>query len=268
MYLDSEPLISFDHADDGSFKEYEILIVEDNKELATFLGHHFMKVFKIQLASDGLEALKKIKKSHPDMIISDIMMPHMDGYNLCNTIKGSIETSHIPVILLTSKTSDEAVVAGLNTGADAYIGKPFNLKELDLHIRNILRYRENLRKHFASFSSGMDKLSELGNRDQMFIKKLSNIVIKHLDDGNFDVDMFCNEVNVSRTLLHIKLKKITGLSTTAFISKIRMSEAKKMLDEGLLSVSEISYRVGYNDPAYFSKSFKKMFGKSPSEMSN
>jgi AraC-like DNA-binding protein len=190
----------------------------------------------------------------------------MDGFALCHAVKDSIETSHVPIILLTSKSGDEARIEGLYKGADAYVSKPFSMKELDLYVRNILRSKERLRKHFATFDSLKEVVSGLGNKDQMFIKALSEAVNKNLDNASFNVDMFCREVNVSRTLMHMKVKKITGLSTTEFIKKIRMNEANRMLKENNLTVSEIAYKVGYNDPSYFSRSFKKMFGKNPTEI--
>lgn len=264
IYFDSDPAVTFEMQDSSTIKNYELLIVEDNIELASFLSHHFSSVFKVHIAYDGKQALDRIKKSHPDLIISDIMMPHMDGFALCNAVKDTLETSHIPVILLTSKTGDDSRIEGLYKGADAYVDKPFNLKELDLRIRNILKSRENLRKHFAKFASMPETVANLSNKDQMFINKLTDIVYAHLDDGSFNVDSFCQEVTVSRTLMHMKLKKITGMSTTEFIKNIRLTEAKKMLQEDKLTVSEIAYRVGFNDPAYFSKSFKKLFDKPPS----
>lgn len=264
IYFDSDPAVTFEMQDSSTIKNYELLIVEDNIELASFLSHHFSSVFKVHIAYDGKQALDRIKKSHPDLIISDIMMPHMDGFALCNAVKDTLETSHIPVILLTSKTGDDSRIEGLYKGADAYVDKPFNLKELDLRIRNILKSRENLRKHFAKFASMPETMANLSNKDQMFINKLTDIVYAHLDDGSFNVDSFCQEVTVSRTLMHMKLKKITGMSTTEFIKNIRLTEAKKMLQEDKLTVSEIAYRVGFNDPAYFSKSFKKLFDKPPS----
>lgn len=266
LFFDTDDEPAFDFQDNGTVKEYGLLIVEDNKELASFLQHHFAPVFNVQTATDGEEAYKKILKSHPDLVISDIMMPRMDGYALCSAIKESVETSHIPVILLTSKTRDEARMEGFFKGADAYVGKPFNLRELDLQVRNILRFRENLRNHFAAFGELEENITTLGNKDQMLIKSLTATVHKHLDNGSFDVDMFCKEASLSRTLLHMKLKKITGLSATGFIKNIRLNEARKMLLENNLTVAEIAYRVGYNDPAYFSKTFKKFFGKSPSEI--
>lgn len=266
LYVDSQPSELFDYTDIGPEKKYVMLVVEDNKELASFISHHFSVIFKIKVAYNGEDALEKIKKSPPDIIISDIMMPRIDGFTLCSLIKESIETSHIPVILLTAKSGDESRIEGFYKGADAYIEKPFNLKELDLIIRNILRSKEKLRKHFATLNSFGETVGLLGNKDQMFIKKLTETVYRHLDDCNFEVGKLCNEVHVSRTLLHMKLKKITGLSATEFINNIRLNEAKKMLQEGSWTVSEVAYKVGYKDPAYFSKSFKKFFGKTPSEI--
>ena len=183
-----------------------------------------------------------------------------------HAVKESIETCHIPVLLLTSKNGHESRVEGLHKGADVYVDKPFNLKELDLQVRNLLKSRENLRKHFSKLDSLQESVGQLGNKDQAFIRRLTESVKLHLDDGNYNVEMMCGEVNVSRTLLHVKLKKITGLSTTEFIKNIRLNEARKMLLDGQLSVSEIGYRVGFNDPAYFSKSFKKLFNQLPSKV--
>jgi len=266
LYLDSEPEVIFDLGQDGSSKEYEILVVEDNRELASFLCLHFKSAFKVQLALDGEEGLKKIRKSQPDLVISDIMMPRMDGFALCKAVKESIETSHIPVILLTSKADDDSRFEGLYRGADVYVSKPFRLQELDLQIRNIIRARANLRKHFSSLGTFHQALGTLGNRDQSFIRSLTDAVNKNIDNTNFDVDMLCREVGISRTLLHLKIKKIAGLSTTEFIKKIRLNEARKMLEEHNYTVSEIAYRVGFSDPSYFSKAFKKEFNRSPKEV--
>ena len=266
IYVDSQTSELFDYNENGPGKKYMMMVVEDNKELASFIAHHFSVIFKVKVAYDGEDAFEKIKKLHPDIVISDIMMPRIDGFTLCSLIKESIETSHIPVILLTAKVGDEFRIDGFYKGADAYIEKPFNLKELDLIVRNILRSKEKLRKHFATFDSLRVKGGELGNKDQVFIKKLTETVYKYLDDGNLGVETLCKEVNVSRTLLHVKLKKIAGLSSTEFINNIRLNEAKRMLQEGNFTISEIAYKVGYNDPAYFSKSFKKLFGKAPSEI--
>jgi len=246
--------------------EYELLVVEDNKDLSAFLVQHFSRYYKVSLAYDGEEAMKKIAKSQPDIIISDIMMPRMDGYTLCSTIKNAVETCHVPIVLLTAKSGFDSKLQGLNYGADAYIDKPFNLRELELTVRNILRSRENIRNKFAKFDSLTETVTQLCNKDQQFIERLTTIIYEHLDDANFNVELFCKEIMISRTLLHVKLKKITGLSTTEFVKNVRLNEAKKLLSVGELTVSEIAYKVGFNDPAYFSKSFKKMFDVSPSSI--
>jgi signal transduction histidine kinase/DNA-binding response OmpR family regulator len=264
--LDSQPDLVFSASDNRDGQEYDMLIVEDNWELASFLHNHYSGAFRVKVAGDGISALEKIGKTSPDIIISDIMMPRMDGFELCNRIKESIETCHIPVILLTSRTHDDSKIEGYLRGADAYVGKPFNLRELDLQIRNILQAKKNIRRHFAKLDAFKETVEKLGNRDQMFVRKLTDAIHRHLDDGSFNVDNFCRELNVSRTLLHMKLKKITGLSTTEFMKKIRLNEAKRMLEEGSMTISEIAYSVGFNDPAYFSKSFKKQYGKIPSSL--
>lgn len=245
---------------------YELLIVEDNKELASFLSYHFSGYFKVTTARDGEEAIQKIEQAQPDLIISDIMMPKMNGTELCKRLKDNFETSHIPIILLTAKTGDESKLEGLGCGADAYINKPFGVKELGLHVRNILLSRENLKKHLMKFGVKEDSFSGLNNKDQKFIGHLTEIVFKNMDNPQFDVDSFAAEAAVSRTLLHNKLKKITNLSTTEFIKMVKLTEAKKLLIKNELSVSEIAYKVGFNDPAYFSRSFKKYFKVAPSEM--
>lgn len=245
---------------------YELLIVEDNKELASFLGYHFSNYFKVTIARDGEEALQKIEHSQPDLIISDVMMPKMDGTELCKRVKENFETSHIPIILLTAKTSVESKMEGLDSGADAYISKPFSVKELGLHIRNILLSRENLKKHLMKFGVKEDTFTSLNNKDQKFIEHLTKIIYKNMDNPQFDVDNFAAEAAVSRTLLHNKLKKITNLSTTEFIKTIKLTEAKKLILKNEFSISEIAYKVGFNDPAYFSRSFKKYFKVAPSEI--
>jgi ligand-binding sensor domain-containing protein/signal transduction histidine kinase/DNA-binding response OmpR family regulator len=268
FFLDSQPEVLFDNQENGSKKEYDLLIVEDNRELASFLQNHYAVAFRVQIAHDGTDAMEKIRRAQPDIVISDIIMPRMDGFAFCNTLKDSLETCHIPIILLTSRNNEEARIEGFSRGADAYVGKPFNLRELDLQVRNLLQARKNLRNHFLKLDGLQETVGKLGNKDQMFIRKLTDAVHLHLDDGTFDVEMFCRELNISRTLMHMKLKKITGLATTEFIKKIRLDEARKMLLEGNLTVSEIAYRVGFNDPAYFSKSFKKQFGRIPSSISS
>ncbi len=265
LTLDYEPIFDSESSEDGTLKEYEILIVEDNKELANFLSHHFTRVFKTRVASNGKEGYEKAIKFHPDLIISDIMMPVMDGYALCDKLKDSFETSHIPIILLTAKFGENDRLEGLHKGADAYLSKPFNLRELDLNVKNIIKGRENIKQHFLKFNNTNRPLTKLVNKDQKFLEELTEIIQKHIDDPRLTVEKLCEIACISRTLIHLKLKKLTSMSTTEFIKSIRLGEARKLLEEGSLTVSEVAYKVGFNDPDYFRRSFKKIYSQSPSE---
>ncbi|MBN2484930.1 MAG: response regulator [Bacteroidales bacterium] len=266
--LDNEPVFGDGETHDGSLKEYELLIVEDNKELATFLSHHFARIFKTRVACDGAEGLEKAFKYNPDIVISDIMMPKINGFELCDKLKESFETSHIPIILLTAKTGHETKLEGLHKGADAYLAKPFSLRELDLHVRNIIKGKENLKKYFSRFDPKNVSIGQLANKDMAFVETLTRVVFEHLDNSELSVDGLCKMVNISRTLIHLKLKKITGMSTTEFIKSIRLNEAIKLLQTGNYTVSEVAYKTGFNDPDYFRRSFKKLFNTAPSSVVN
>jgi YesN/AraC family two-component response regulator len=249
----------------NSLLEYQLMIVEDSEELINFLSEHFDKNYKIVKAGNGAVALSKIKKSAPDIIISDIMMPEMDGIELCRAIKSDLNTSHIPVILLTAKTTIENKLEGLDGGADAYIAKPFSLKELELVVKNQLNARDKLRNHFLKFGTVKDLDMSFTNRDQDFILKLTHIVEKHLDDAEFNITLFAQEACVSRSLLHLKLKKIVSLSASEFIRRIRLQKATELLKGTDYTIAEIAYKVGYSDSNYFSRSFKDLYQVNPSE---
>lgn len=250
---------------DDPLPEYQVMIVEDSEELANFLGEHFDDQYKIVKAANGAIALDKIKKSAPDIIISDIMMPEMDGIELCRAVKSDISTSHIPVIFLTAKTTIENKLEGLDGGADAYIAKPFSLKELDLVIKNQLSTRGKLRNHFLQFGSVKDVDLTFANRDQDFILKLNRIVEKHLDNTAFNITLFAEEACVSRSLLHLKLKKLVGLSASEFIRHIRLQKAAALLKATDHTIAEVAYKVGYSDSNYFSRTFKEKYQVNPSE---
>jgi signal transduction histidine kinase/DNA-binding response OmpR family regulator len=247
-------------------KMYNVLIVEDNNELAIFLKNHFSKKYKTSLVRNGKDALIKIKNSHPDIIISDIMMPIMDGYEMCNILKGDVETSHIPIVLLTAKSGVDSKIEGLLNGADAYLSKPFNLKVLDLQVNNILSAIDSNKKLSTKFEAIDDSTNQLHNKDAQFIGKLTDIILEHLENPEFKVNELCNKALISRTHLHLKLKELTGLTTSGFIRTVRLNEAKKLLTTKMYTVSEVANMVGYNDSVYFSKSFKKVFNKLPSEL--
>tara|TARA_R110002049_G_scaffold301166_1_gene493053 strand:+ start:15715 stop:19731 length:4017 start_codon:yes stop_codon:yes gene_type:complete len=244
-------------------QEMSILIVEDNKELILFLSKYFSKNFKIIRAKDGVEALQKLERYHPDLIISDVKMPNMNGIVLCKKVKSNKATAHIPFILLTARTEETQKIEGLSVGANAYVAKPFNLKELDLLIKNLLESNKHLKSRFSNISFSEQQNLPSNNREIEFIKKITTLVDSHYQDPNFNIQDLAEKVSISRSLLHIKMKKTMHTNASDFIKKVRMAKAVELMKQGML-ISEVAYKVGYNDPNYFSRVFKKEFDISPS----
>lgn len=244
-------------------KEFDILFVEDDRELLKFLCDHFREKYAVSAVPNGREALECIKKHVPDLVITDLMMPKMDGISLCKELKSNFEYSHIPIIMLTSKSDVETRIESLEVGADQYLSKPFLMPELELQIRNILAAKSNLKKHFIQFGN-VQVDHPIKNRDQQFIERITAIVLANIDNPELNVSVITKDAGVGRTLLHTKLKQILDLSATEFINTIRLKEAQKiLLTEHDLTMSEVAYKVGFNDPNYFSRIFKKMFNVSP-----
>lgn len=216
-------------------------------------------------ANNGLEGLELTKTKAPDIIISDLMMPEMSGVEMCKIIKTDINTSHIPVIILTAKTGIENEKEGLETGADEYVLKPFDIEILKLRLNNILRTKQQwIQKFKLNFSAKTWR--ELSNKlDQKFIKKSIGIVQKNMDNANFSVEQFALDIGMSRSALFLKIKSITGQSSSEFIRTIRINNAAKLIKSRRYSISEIIYMVGFSDPKYFRTCFKKQFGTLPSE---
>lgn len=250
--------------DSTTKREFELLFVEDNKELLKFLSDHFSSIYKVRTAANGVEALQCISTHIPDLVVTDLMMPKMDGIVLCKELKTNFEYCHIPILLLTSKSDIETRIESFEVGADHYVSKPFLLPELELRIRNILLAKTNLKKHFIKFGT-LNVDYPLKNRDQHFIEKITTVIKNNIENTEFGVTALTKELGIGRTLLHNKLKQILDLSTTEFINTIRLKEAQKLLiQEPELTMSEVAYKVGFNDPNYFSRTFKKMFNVSPS----
>lgn len=242
-----------------------LLIVEDDADVRNYLVAGFMDSAHVLIASNGKEAMDILKDEDVDLIITDWMMPVMDGLELCKTVKQNFKTSHIPVIMLTAKTNEEDEYEGLAVGADSYIGKPFDINKLRLKFRNLLRAKQRTLEHYSqSIDVDPEKIA-FNELDREFLEKAKKIVLDNLDNIAFSVDDFCKDMLMSRSNLHLKMKAITGESTIEFIKKIRFSEATKLLEEGRYSVSEISIMVGFNTASYFTTSFKKYFGILPSE---
>jgi signal transduction histidine kinase/CheY-like chemotaxis protein/AraC-like DNA-binding protein/streptogramin lyase len=242
-----------------------VLIVEDNFDLRTFIANSLYDEYKVLEAGDGKEAYELAKGQSPDLIISDIMMPEMDGLELCSKIKNNLVTSHIPVILLTARSSVENWIEGLETGADDYMPKPFNINILIARIKNIIEIRKNLRKIFSKELTPDPSKFVCSSPDEEFIKKAMEVVGQNFTNPEFGVDEFVNKMNVSRSLLHKKLSSLTDQSAGDFINALRMKKAAGLILLNHLSISEIAFEVGFNDPKYFSRSFKKYFGITPSD---
>lgn len=241
---------------------YKILIVEDNLELLKFLKKHFSYKFQVFTASDGEQALEKLKSVFPDIIISDLKMPKLSGIQLCKKIKTSQETKHIPFILLTAKNDESLRLKALSSGANSYIEKPFNLNELDLMVNNLLDTGKNLEKRFNNKTNDQLIPTPENNQDREFLRKIDLLVEEHYSNPNFGVESMAADIGISRSLLHLKMKKLTGLSTLDYIKQFRMKKAIRYLAQGK-NISEVAFKVGYNDPNYFSRAFKKTHNMTP-----
>ena len=244
--------------------EYKILIVEDNIELNNYLNDILSVNYIVDVAYDGIEGYEKSCNGDYDLILSDVMMPKMDGNEFASKIKGNVLTSHILVLLLSAKIEPDAKTEGLENGADAYLSKPFNPNDLLKMISNLLNTRNSIiNKYKIADNTPVIKLGT-NKKDEEFLNKLESLILNNIKEESFGIDEICSVIGISRSLLYLKLKKLTNSSATEFIRTIKMKEAKKYLSQGS-NVSEASYLVGIYDPNYFTKCFKKQFGISPSE---
>ena len=251
---------------------YRLLIVEDNVELLMLMHQIFAQKYKVKTASNGQQALDIIQTAELDLIVSDVMMPVMDGYELTQRVKGDPNTSHLPIILLTAKTQDEDRKEAMLIGADDYVTKPFKLSDLELRINNIIENRKRIQHEFRQQSAEetQQRLTPPENAtptpDQEFMKRALDCVYKHLDDSDYDRDTFAQDMGASASTLYNKLRSLTGMNVSSFIRDIRLKEAKRLADtQPDLRVSDLAYRVGFRDPKYFSTCFKKQYGLQPSE---
>jgi signal transduction histidine kinase/CheY-like chemotaxis protein/ligand-binding sensor domain-containing protein len=244
----------------------QVLLVEDNVELADFITGILSAQYGVTHVLNGSLGLDQALSMIPDVIISDIMMPVMDGYELCDRLKTDIRTDHIPVILLTAKVSQENLIEGLERGADDYLTKPFNPTELLLRIRNLLerqrKLRERIRQQLA-LPGDLSTVPETIPQD-VFITRLYEVLDDHLDDAYFGVDQLVGLINMSRSNLHRKLKALTGMSTSEVVRNYRLKRASLLLKEGFNS-SDTAYKTGFGSPAYFTKSFREVYGITPTE---
>jgi signal transduction histidine kinase/ligand-binding sensor domain-containing protein/DNA-binding response OmpR family regulator len=248
------------------FHTTTLLVVEDNEELLQLMVHLLSKEYNILTAENGKEAIVVIENEKVELIISDIMMPEMDGIALCRFVKENIEYSHIPIILLTAKNKEQDKAEAYESGADAFISKPFNLSVLYARIQNLLKNRERMAVDFKNQVSFELKYLNYNSIDEQFVQKAIECVYQHLNDIDFNQLQFAEEMKTSKSTLYNKLKSLTGLNTSAFIRNIRLKAACKIMEENPnLRISEIAYFVGFNDPKYFGTCFKKEFNLLPSE---
>jgi DNA-binding response OmpR family regulator len=245
---------------------YKVLIVEDNLELLMLMQHMLRSHYRVFIAPNGKDALDIIHQTDLDLIVSDVMMPEMDGLELTKIIKEDDNYKHLPIILLTAKTQEEDQQEALRIGADEYLTKPFRLSDLKLRIDNIIENRKRAQQEFTQKSGEDIKKGETPTPEQDFLKKAMACVHTHLDDADYDRDAFAADMGASPSTLYNKLRAITGMNVSTFIRDIRMKEAYQLAKSNpSLRVSDLAYRVGFQDPKYFSTCFKKQFGVQPKE---
>ncbi|MBR0262585.1 MAG: response regulator [Prevotella sp.] len=258
------------HIDDDTNDEdsYKVLIVEDNLELLMLMQQLLKSYYRVYIAPNGAEALKIVQDKEIDLIVSDVMMPEMDGYELTRTLKGDANFNHLPIILLTAKKLAEDETEGLEAGADDFLTKPFRLKDLKLRIDNIIENRKRMQAEFSqeSVEDTRQKVAKPLTPDEIFLNRVLDFVHQHLADEDYDRDALAADIGASASTLYNKLRAITGMNVSAFIRDVRMKEARRMAEENPnLRVSDLAYNVGFHDPRYFSTCFKKQFGIQPKE---
>ena len=244
-----------------------ILIVEDEEEILSYLKEELEGDYRIMTRKNGREAYDTILADTPDLVISDIMMPEMDGLSLCRKIKQNTNVNHVPVILLTAKSKPEDTMEGMATGADAYMVKPFNTELLKSTIANLLANRKLLKSKFSGAQQQEDKVQKLSMKsaDEILMSKIMKVINENLSNPDLNVEMLAANVGLSRVHVHRKLKELTNLSARDFIKNIRLQQAAALLKEKKLTVSEVAYATGYTNLSHFSSSFKEVHGMSPKE---
>ena len=248
--------------------EKTVLVVEDNEDFSHFLSQELGRIYnKVLTAKDGIEGAMMAEAENPDIIVSDVMMPRMNGTDMCRRIKENIETSHIPIILLTAWSTDEGRAAGYKAGADAYIAKPFDMEVLLARISNLLEKQEKRQRDFSHSISLDPKTVTDSSPDEDFLKEVIACIEKNIDNSEYTIDSLSTDVVMSRMSLYRKMKSLTGQTPADFIRTVRLKTAAKLLKEEKCTVSEACYRTGFASPQNFAKHFKEMFGVLPSQYS-
>jgi signal transduction histidine kinase/ligand-binding sensor domain-containing protein/DNA-binding response OmpR family regulator len=251
--------------EDKLSEKASVLIIDDDHDLCNYLADSLKNSFRILSAENGKEGWEMANRFSPDVIISDVMMPEMDGLELCTRLKTEIQTSHIPVILLTARSEAENYIEGLDTGADDYIAKPFNIRIIEAKIKNLIENRKRLKALFANSLIPVPREVTTTRSDEIFLQRAIKLVEENINDADFSVQDMASELCISRSLLHKKLTAIVDQSAGDFITAIKLKKSALLMHEGNFNISDVAYAVGFNDPKYFSRCFKKFFGKSPSD---
>lgn len=244
-----------------------LLIIEDNEDVLTYIQLCLVEHYRIKVARNGKEGLEKAFELIPDIIISDVMMPEKDGFEVTQTLKQDTKTSHIPIILLTAKATHQNKLKGLKFGADAYLMKPFDKEELSIRLEKLVELRNRLQQYYASgdFLEKEDK-AKIDNPESIFLKEMYQIINMHLMENDFSVPQMAQAMNMSQVQVYRKLKALTGKTPTQYIRAIRMEKAMTLLKTTTLNISEIAYDLGFSDPNYFSRTFQQVYGRTPSSV--
>ena len=243
-----------------------VLLVEDNADVRKYVRGHLETRYEVVECENGLEAIEMVRERKPDLIISDVMMGGMDGYELCRAIRTDPDVSDIPIVLLTARAGDEDKVEGLRTGADDYILKPFNSTELMVRAENLIEIRSRLREQYSTHViQVLPSDVQVESADEAFLRHARELLEEHIDNPNFGTEWLAEEIGLSPRQLRRRIKELTNLSTTGFIRTLRLQRSAQLLEQQAGSVAEIAYAVGFNDPKYFSRLFRQIYGVSPSE---
>ncbi|MEM1326903.1 MAG: two-component regulator propeller domain-containing protein [Bacteroidota bacterium] len=277
---DFAPTITYEHPKEiaaGTLAEMDVtlvhtaatkntlLIVEDNLDIARYVRSMFEQQYEVVVAENGKMGYKKAHELSPDIIISDIMMPEMNGIDLCQLLKSELATSHIPIILLTARTTSIHELEGMKIGADDYISKPFNAELLRLKVANIIQTRKRLYEKIIVEQSLRPKEIAINSADQQFLEQLLDIIETHMEDANFDIASFSQELTISRSTLYKKIKSLTNQTPKSLLKEMRLKRAAQLLESEELKVSEVAYRVGFNDPKYFARCFQQKYNCTPTD---
>ena len=262
-----EPIESAATTETKKGGKYRVLIVDDDLEIGRYISTELGRFYKFGTCTNGKEGLRELLTNEYDLVISDVMMPEMDGFTMLRMIKTNINISHIPVIMLTSKADVSNRLEGLERGADAFLAKPFDLEELRMNIENLIHNRQRLKGKFSGAQQQADRVEqpEVKGNDELLMERIMKVVNKNLSNSDFNVDMLTQEVGISRAQLHRKMKELTGISTSEFIRNIRLEQAARLLKEQKINVTQVAYTVGFSNLAHFSTIFRKHFGVAPSE---